>query len=99
LLAAFAQRAAARTRDTVILREAVRGLAILGYNHNRWYVRDVVVKMLQGIKNDEDAGAAIEGLRMAGRAAAEWTVGDTVIRTLPPALRGGLANFLRSGAY
>jgi hypothetical protein len=96
-LAGFARRAAAVTRDTVILREAVRGLAVLGYHHNRWHVRDVVVKMLQGVKNDEDTGAAIEGLRMAGRDAAEWTVGDTVIRTLPLTLRGGLANFFQSG--
>lgn len=95
-LAGFARRAVAVTCDTVILREAVRGLAVLGYHHNRWHVRDVVVTILQGIKNDADAGAAIEGLRMAGRDAAKWTVGDTVIRTLPPALRGGLANFLQS---
>jgi serine/threonine protein kinase len=99
LFAGFARRAATVTRDTVILREAVRGLAVLGYHHNRWYVRDALVKMLQGIKNDEDTGAAIEGLRMAGRAAAEWAVGDTVIRTLPSTLRGGLAKFLQSGAY
>ena len=95
-LAGFAQRAAAVTRDTLILREAVRGLAVLGYHHNRWHVRDVVVKMLQGIKSDEDSGAAIEGLRMAGNDAAEWTVGDTVIRTLPPTLRGGLASFFQA---
>ena len=48
-LAGFARRTATVTRDTVILREAVRGLAVLGYHHNRWHVRDVVVKMLQGI--------------------------------------------------
>jgi hypothetical protein len=52
--------------------------------------------MLQGIKSDEDSGAAIEGLRMAGKNAAEWTVGDTVIRTLPPTLRGGLASFFQA---
>jgi eukaryotic-like serine/threonine-protein kinase len=96
-LAGFTRRAATVTRDTVILREAVRGLAVMGYHHNRWHVRDVVVKMLQGIRSDEDAGAAIEGLRMAGKDAAEWTVGDTVIRTLRPTLRGGLVNFFQSG--
>ncbi len=96
-LANFARRAVTVTRDTIILREAVRGLVCLGYHHNRWHVRDVVVAMLQGIRTDEDAGAAIEGLRMAGKDAAEWTVGDTVIRTLRPALRGGLVNFFRSG--
>jgi eukaryotic-like serine/threonine-protein kinase len=98
MLADFARRAVAVTRDTVILREAVRGLTCLGHYHNRWHVRDVVSAMLQDVKSDEDAGAAIEGLRMAGREAAEWTVGDTVIRTLRPTLRGGLANLLRSYA-
>jgi hypothetical protein len=75
----------------------VRGLACLGYHHNRWHVRDVVVAILQGIRSDEDAGAAIEGLRMAGKDAAEWTVGDTIIRTLRPTLRGGVVNFFEYG--
>ena len=52
--------------------------------------------MLQGIRSDEDAGAAIEGLRMAGKEPAAWTLGDTAIRTLPLALRAGLASFLQS---
>jgi eukaryotic-like serine/threonine-protein kinase len=97
LLAGFARRAVAVTRDSVILREAIRGLACLGRNHNRWHVRDVVVAILQDIRTDEDAGAAIEGLRMAGKDAAEWTVGDTVIRTLRPELRAGLISFFETG--
>jgi serine/threonine protein kinase len=96
-LADFARRAVTVCQDTVILREAVRGLACLGYHHNRWHVRDVVAGMLQGIRNDEDAGAAIEGLRMAGKDAAEWTIGDTVIRTLRSPLRGGLISFFGLG--
>jgi hypothetical protein len=92
-LADFARRAVAVTRDSVILREAICGLACLGCNHNRWHVRDVTVAILQGIAREADAGAAIEGLRMAGKEAAEWTVGDTVIRTLRPTLRAGLIAF------
>lgn len=95
-LADFARRAVAVTSDSVILREAIRGLTCLGRNHNRWHVRDVVVAILQGIRSDEDAGAAIEGLRMAGKDAAEWTAGDTVIRTLRPTLRAGLINFFEA---
>jgi tRNA A-37 threonylcarbamoyl transferase component Bud32 len=98
VFADFARCAVTATRDTVILREAVRGLACLGYNHNRWHVRDVVVAILQGIRNDEDAGAALEGLRMAGIDAARWTIGDTVIRTLQSQLRGGLYQFLEADA-
>ena len=93
-LAGFARRAIAVTRDAIILQEAICGLTCLGHHHNRWHVRDVVVAILQGIRSDEDAGAATEGLRMAGKDAAEWTVGDTVIRTLRPTLRAGLIKFL-----
>jgi hypothetical protein len=93
-LADFAQRAVITTGDLTILREAVRGLALLGSGHNRWHVRDVAVAILQRIREDEDAVAALEGLRMAGRAATEWTVGKTVIGTFHPTLRAGLDQFL-----
>lgn len=96
-LADFARRAVGLTGDPVILREAIRGLAVLGYQHNRWHVRDVVVAILQGIRDEDSAGAAIEGLRMADRDAAEWTAGDTALRTLRPALRAGIINFLDGG--
>jgi hypothetical protein len=64
-LADFARRAVEVTRDQVILREAIRGLAALGYNHNRWHVRDVAVGILQSIREDGAAVSALEGLRMA----------------------------------
>jgi hypothetical protein len=90
----FAQQVVSLTGDQVILREAVRGLAELGHNHNRWHVRDVTVTILQNIRDDQDAAAALEGLRMAGRPAAKWTVGKTIIRTLHPILKAGLDQFL-----
>lgn len=96
VLAGFARRTVAVTRDSVILQEAIHGLTCLGHYHNRWHVRDVAVAILQEIRSDEDAGAAIEGLRMAGVDAAEWTVGDTVIRTLRPALRAGVINLFEN---
>jgi eukaryotic-like serine/threonine-protein kinase len=93
-LANFAQRAVTVTGDQIILREAVRGLAALGSRHNRWHVRDVAVAILQSIRDDEHAVAALEGLRMAGRSAAEWTVGKSVVGTFHPILRAGLDQFL-----
>ncbi|MFJ2716873.1 serine/threonine-protein kinase [Streptomyces sp. NPDC087437] len=96
VLAEFARRVIDVTGDPIILREAVRGLAHLGINHNRWHVRDVAVAILQKIRTPEDAVAALEGLRMAGKSAAEWTVGSTVIRTLHPVLRSGLGAFIES---
>ncbi len=95
-LAGFARRAVAATGDSVILRDAICGLACLGRNHNRWHVRDVVVAILQGVRSEDDAGAAIEGLRMAGKDAAEWTIGDTVLRTFRPTLRAGIINFFEA---
>jgi serine/threonine protein kinase len=93
-LADFAQRAADVTQDGIILREAVRGLTQLGEYHNRWHVRDVAVAVLQAIRNDEEAMAALEGLRAAGPSAVEWTVGDTARRTFHPVLRAGIADIV-----
>ena len=64
-LADFARLAVTVTRNQVILREAIRGLTLLGYYNNRWHVRDVAVEMLQSIRDDTDAVSALEGLRMA----------------------------------
>ena len=93
-LADFARRGVDVTRDQVILREAIRGLAALGYKHNRWHVRDVTVGILQSIRDDGAAVSALEGLRMAGSQATEWTVGPAVAGTLHPILRNGVAQIL-----
>lgn len=97
-LADFALRAVDVTRDQVILREAIRGLAVLGYHHNRWHVRDVAVGVLQSIRDDHTAVSALEGLRMAGRQSTEWTAGPAVASTLHPILRDGIAQILASPA-
>lgn len=55
----------------MILREAIRGLAALGYNHNQWHVRDVAVGLRQSIRYDDAAVSTMEGLRMAGPQATE----------------------------
>jgi hypothetical protein len=89
-LANFASRAVAITQDRDILREAIRGLALLGSNHNRWHVRDVAVGILQGIRDDAHAASALEGLEMAGPSAAEWTAGHMLLGTLHPILRTGI---------
>ena len=93
-LADFARRAFEVTRDQVILREAIRGLAALGWNHNRWHVRDVAVGLLQSVREDDAAVSALEGLRMAGPRATEWTAGPAVAGTLHPILRVGIAQIL-----
>jgi serine/threonine protein kinase len=93
-LANFARYAVTVTGDGIILRETVRSLALLGTRHNRWYVRDVTVSILQKVRTDEDVVAALEGLRAAGQDAVQWTVGDTALHSLHPRLRAGIASFL-----
>jgi hypothetical protein len=44
-VANFALVAVTVTRDQEILRVAVRGLALLGFNHNRRYVRDMAIRL------------------------------------------------------
>jgi hypothetical protein len=97
-LADFVRRAVDVTRDHLILREAIRGLAALGYNHNRWHVRDVTVGILQSIREDSAAVSALEGLRMAGPQATDWTAGLAVAATLHPILRAGIAQILATQA-
>ena len=89
-LADFARLAVTATGDREVLREAIRGLAVLGYSHNRWHVRDVALQILQGIRDDADAASALEGLQMAGAACAQWTAGSAIIGTLHPILRTGI---------
>lgn len=91
-LASFANRAVIVSQDLTILKEAVCGLAELGTHHNRWHVRDVAVAMLQRIRDTDEALAALEGLKEAETGTAEWTVGDSAVRTLHPVLRAGLAD-------
>jgi eukaryotic-like serine/threonine-protein kinase len=95
-VANFAHIAVTVTRDREILREAVRGLTLLGSNHNRWHVRDVAVGILQAIRDDADAASALEGLQMAGKRATEWTTGYAVLGTLHPILRTGIGQIRQS---
>ena len=95
-LADFVQRTILATSDAGILREGMTALARLGEHHNRWHVRDVAMTLLQAIRENEDAVAAVEGFRVAGRRATEWTVGRAVLSTLHPILRAGLGELLAS---
>lgn len=86
------------TRCAPLLREAIRGLAALGRTHDRWHVRDIAVGILQSIRDDDAAVSALEGLRMAGRRATEWTAGPAVAGTLHPILRAGITQILAESA-
>jgi serine/threonine protein kinase len=92
-LANFMRRAVDVASDSSILRMAVSALAVLGPDHQRWHVRDVLVSVLQDVKSEEMSMAAIEGLRSVSRHQVSWSVTDFTIRTLPPAIRAGIADW------
>jgi len=94
VLADFCRRAVEQTQDTNILRTAVRLLANLGANHNRWYVRTVLTAILQNIRDTETALTAVEGLQAADDSAVRWSVTDFSLRSLHPALRSGIEKHL-----
>jgi serine/threonine protein kinase len=94
VLADFCRRAVEQTQDTDVLRTAVRSLANLGANHNRWHVRDVLTELLQSIRDTETALTAVEGLQAADDSAVRWSVTDFSLRSLHPALRSGIQKLL-----
>ncbi|WP_239393631.1 serine/threonine-protein kinase [Frankia sp. CiP3] len=94
VLANFSRKAVKETDDSDVLREAIRSLVVLGRDHNRWHVRDVVTTILQSIRMPEPALAAVEALRVADIEAVEWTLSDFSIRSLPPILRRGIDELL-----
>ncbi len=94
VLADFCRRAVERTDDVAVLRTAVRSLPGLGYNHNRWHVRDVLTAILQSIRDPERALAAAEGLQAAEPTAMDWVVTDFTLRSMHPTLRTGIENAL-----
>ena len=96
VLADFARHAVEKTGDMAVLRATVSSLTLLGYNHNRWHVRDVLTGILQSVRDSEAAMAALEGMRDADRAAVAWSVTDFSIRSLHPLLRAEIQNFLNT---
>lgn len=76
--------------DNDVLRAIVRGLADLGTMQNRWHVRDVLVDVLQGIKDPERALVALEALQSAPESHVDWSINDFAVRSLHPVLRQGV---------
>jgi serine/threonine protein kinase len=91
----FSRKTVNETNDPTILREATASLVEMGYNHNRWFVRDVVIAILQGTSGTEQALAALEGLRSTDIEALRWALGEFSLRSLPPILRRGAENLLQ----
>jgi serine/threonine protein kinase len=98
VVADFGVRAASQTKDHAVLSATAQSLAQMGHSHNRWHVRTVLVHMLQEILDAETAVAAAEGLRAAGRGDVQWVFNDFTVRSLHPALRAGIIDYLEESA-
>ncbi|WP_281966294.1 serine/threonine-protein kinase [Serinicoccus marinus] len=77
--------------DNDVLRAVVRGLVELGGGHNRWHVRDVLVDILQGLKDPEAAVVALEALQSTYVGYVDWSINAFAARSLHPVLRNGVA--------
>jgi hypothetical protein len=93
-LASVGRRVTTATRDPGLLRMTVTSLANLGRNHNRWYVRDVLTEILQGIRRPDSALAASEGLEEADVSAVDWSLTEFSIKSLHPILRARIEQIL-----
>lgn len=98
VLAAFGRRAFGATNDPAVLRLVLNYQVPLGTNHNRWFVRDLVVKMLAQLRDDELIVAAIEELMSLPRHQVHWTVTDFALRTLPHSIRSSLEPWLQAAS-
>lgn len=93
-IAGFIIRAVAVSGDPEALTSGTHILALMGYQHNRWHVRDVLLRSLQSIRNGGKALAAMDGLRRAGNSAIDWIVEEITVGTLHPILREGIRSAL-----
>jgi serine/threonine protein kinase len=97
-IANFFKRVVSITRDPKILGLAVRALAVLGEAHNRWHVRDVLIAILQDVKAPDAAAEAVEALRSLDKGTVQWNITDFTIRTLAPAIRAGIGDWIVEGS-
>lgn len=82
------------TGDNDILRGGVAGLTRLGARHSRWHVRDVLVEVLQGIRTQERAVVALEGLQDSNAYDVAWSISQFAARAMHPILRAGIKQIL-----
>lgn len=77
-------------RDPEILHLVLTALVPLGVSHNRWHVRDVVVDLLQGATERDDATACANALRACDASDVGWTIGRFARQSMHPIIRDAL---------
>lgn len=93
-LANFMRRVAVTTGSTAILGKVVATLGRLGSHHNRWHVRDVLIKLLQDVKRQDEATEVVEALRSIPLSDLQWSISDFTVRSLPIGVRAGIGELL-----
>ncbi|GAB3546638.1 hypothetical protein GCM10027404_07430 [Arthrobacter tumbae] len=93
-LANFMRRVVGTTGSAPMLGKTVAALARLGAHHNRWHVRDVLIKILQNETTLDGAAEVVEAIRSIPIDEARWSVTDFTLRTLPRPIRTGLTPLL-----
>jgi serine/threonine protein kinase len=94
VIADFFARAAAVTKDTVVLLHAVAALPSLGANHNRWHVRAVFLGLLQRVRTYDEAEAVIAALAQVDAENLKWSLATFRVSTVAEPLRGPLGDTL-----
>lgn len=72
----FASRAAKLTGAPEIRRQAIELLAKLGYDKNRWLLRELALELVRGLRPGPMATAVVEGFARAGAGATYWVMQD-----------------------
>lgn len=72
----FASRAAKLTAAPVIRSQAIQLLATLGFDKNRWLLRELALELVRGVRPGPMAAAVVDGFGRAGAGAAHWVMQD-----------------------
>ncbi|MCQ3807492.1 MAG: serine/threonine-protein kinase [Acidimicrobiaceae bacterium] len=94
-IAGFWDRAVRISNDEHVLYLATKALLGLGEHHNRWHVRDVLIEILQRIRDKNHALNAAEALRETSPMVVAWSLERFVIRSLHPAIRDEAERILK----
>ena len=86
-IADFWDQVVRTTADADILYLAVKALSELGESHNRWHVRDVLIGILQRVRNANDALAAAEALKEVSPSTVAWVFARSIDPSLHPTIR------------
>lgn len=86
-IADFFERSVLVSNDARVTGIALGALFQLGTSHNRWHVRDVVISILQRIRDGSTAIAAAEAIEEADASDVAWTLSGFVVRSLHPTVR------------